>query len=167
MNLEKLNNSDQNSFTQILGEIFEHSPWIPQETWKNRPFNTIEHLHKNLKQTLEAADDIKKLDLVRTHPDLAGKLAVSGELTDFSTAEQQSAQLNKLTEEQFETLSKLNQTYKDKFQFPFIICVKDHTQTSIFEHFNKRVSNDSETEINAALKQISRIAWHRLNDLLT
>ena len=131
------------------------------------PLTLLSICIKNLKQTLEAADDIKKLDLVRTHPDLAGKLAVSGELTDFSTAEQQSAQLNKLTEEQFETISKLNQTYKDKFQFPFIICVKDHTQTSIFEHFNKRVSNDSETEINAALKQISRIAWHRLNDLLT
>jgi 2-oxo-4-hydroxy-4-carboxy-5-ureidoimidazoline decarboxylase len=167
MNLETLNHSDQSTFTQILGEIFEHSPWIPEETWEKRPFPTIENLHQHLKETLEAADEVKKLDLVRAHPDLAGKLAVSGELTNFSTAEQQSAQLNKLTSEQFETISGLNHNYRTKFKFPFIICVKDHTQTSIFEHFEERVNNDVETELIAALNQISRIAWHRLNDLLT
>ncbi|MDA0346569.1 MAG: 2-oxo-4-hydroxy-4-carboxy-5-ureidoimidazoline decarboxylase [Verrucomicrobia bacterium] len=162
-----LNHSDQRSFAQILGEIFEHSPWIPRETWEKRPFHTIENLHHDLRETLEAADEGQKLELIRAHPDLAGKLAISGELTDFSTAEQQSAKLNKLTAEQFETISKLNQAYKNKFKFPFIICVKDHTQSSIFKHFEERVNNDAETELNAALKQISRIAWHRLNDLLT
>ena len=167
MNLEILNNSDQSSFTQILGEIFEHSPWIPRETWTKRPFHSLENLHHELSETLEAADEKKKLELIRAHPDLAGKLAVSGELTEFSTTEQQSAQLDKLTEHQFETISKFNQAYKSKFEFPFIICVKDHTQSSIFKHFEERTNNDAETELNAALQQISRIAWHRLNDLLT
>lgn len=167
MDLQTLNQLDQKAFTKTLGEIFEHSPWIPHATWTTRPFASIEELHRALCNRLEDADHTQKLDLIRAHPDLAGKLAVSGELTDFSTAEQQSARLDKLTPKQFEKISKLNQSYKTQFQFPFIICVKDHTQSSIFQHFEERINNDSATELQAALKQICRIAWHRLNDLIT
>ena len=167
MELSFLNNLDQAAFTAALADIFEHSPWIPEATWDRRPFSSLKELHGKLCQTLEAAEETQKLDLIRAHPDLAGKLAVAGELTDFSTSEQASAQLDKLTAEQFERMSNLNQQYKDKFGFPFIICVKEHTQASIFEHFEKRVNNDADTELKDALFQISRIAWHRLNDLIS
>lgn len=166
MELSSLNNQDQTSFTTALADIFEHSPWIPERTWSARPFKTLEELHSKLCQTLDTSDTEHKLDLIRAHPDLAGKLAVAGELTDFSTAEQASAQLDQLTTEQFEHMSNLNQQYKDKFGFPFIICVKEHNQTSIFQHFEERVNHDAETELDAALYQIKRIAWHRLNDLI-
>lgn len=166
MNLSSLNEQDQSAFTDALADIFEHSPWIPEATWKTRPFNTLDDLHDKLCQTLDASAEELKLDLIRAHPDLAGKLAVAGELTDFSTAEQASAQLDKLTQDQFEHMSSLNQQYKNKFGFPFIICVKEHTQASIFEHFEERVNNDATSELEAALFQIKRIAWHRLNDLI-
>jgi 2-oxo-4-hydroxy-4-carboxy-5-ureidoimidazoline decarboxylase len=166
MNLSSLNQLDQTAFTEALADIFEHSPWIPKETWAARPFDSIEDLHGKLCKTLDASDTPHKLDLIRAHPDLAGKLAISGELTDFSTTEQASAQLDKLTAEQFERMSGLNQQYKDKFGFPFIICVKEHTQNSIFENFEERVNNDADAEQEAALFQIKRIAWHRLNDLI-
>ena len=104
--------------------------------------------------------------LLRAHPDLAGKLAVAGEMTDSSTAEQKSARLDQLTKEQFKHMSQMNDTYKNKFEFPFIICVKDHTQESIFSHFESRLINDMQAERSEALTQINRIAWHRLNDLL-
>jgi 2-oxo-4-hydroxy-4-carboxy-5-ureidoimidazoline decarboxylase len=166
MEFSALNDFEQAAFTDALAGIFEHSPWIPFEIWPARPFSSVEDLHDKLCAILQASSQEKKLDLIRAHPDLAGKLAVSGELTDFSTAEQQSAQLDKLTIDQFERVSNLNNTYKDKFHFPFIICVKEHTQDSIFEHFEERVNNDVDTEMNAALFQICRIAWHRLNDLI-
>lgn len=157
---------EQTAFTTALADIFEHSSWIPEQTWSARPFDSIEDLHDKLCKTLEASDTPHKLNLIRAHPDLAGKLAVAGELTDFSTSEQASAQLDKLSSEQFEKMSNLNQQYKDKFGFPFIICVKEHTQSSIFEHFEERVDNDVDAEQEAALFQIKRIAWHRLNDLI-
>ncbi len=167
MDLDTLNQLDQTAFTTALGEIFEHSPWIPHATWDRKPFNSIESLHRFLCETLAVADESRKLELIRAHPDLAGKLAISGELTEFSAAEQQSAQLDKLTAEQFEKITKLNESYKSKFKFPFIICVKDHTQSSIFQNFEERVNNDSDSELQAALKQICRIAWYRLNALLS
>jgi 2-oxo-4-hydroxy-4-carboxy-5-ureidoimidazoline decarboxylase len=166
MELSTLNESDQSVFTEALADIFEHSAWIPSETWPSKPFDSVEELHSKLCQTLSASTEEQKLQLIRAHPDLAGKLAVSGKLTEFSTSEQQSAQLDNLTLEQFERISNLNQKYKEKFEFPFIICVKEHTQSSIFDHFEERVNNDPETEVDAALFQICRIAWHRLNHLL-
>lgn len=166
MDLSSLNQLDQSAFTSALADIFEHSPWIPEATWEQRSFQSIDDLHTQLCKTLDAAGEDQKLELIRAHPDLAGKLAVAGELTDFSTAEQASAQLDKLTPEQFERMTNLNQAYKDKFGFPFIICVKEHTQASIFEHFEERVNHDAASELEAALFQIKRIAWHRLNDLI-
>lgn len=157
---------DQNGFTLALADIFEHSPWIPSKTWIERPFDTIDDLHEKLCLTLDAASTEQKIELIRAHPDLAGKLAISGELTEYSTNEQQSAQLDKLSKEQFKRISSLNNRYKEKFGFPFIICVKEHSQASIFEHFEERVQNDSNSELAAALFQICRIAWHRLNDLI-
>ena len=166
MELSVLNDFDQTAFTEALADIFEHSPWIPSETWKAGPFSSINDLHEKLCQTLDGSSDDQKLELIQAHPDLAGKLAVSGELTEFSTNEQQSAQLDKLTHDQFERISDLNERYKEKFQFPFIICIKEHTHASIFEHFEVRVNHDTKTELAAALHQICRIAWHRLNDLI-
>ena len=166
MQLIELNELDQGAFTATLADIFEHSPWIGEATWKSRPFGSLEELHGGLCQTLDASDETRKLDLIGAHPDLAGKLAVAGELTDFSTAEQASAQLDKLTPEQFEKMSNLNRRYKEKFGFPFIICVKEHTQAGIFKHFEDRVNHTAEVELDAALFQIKRIAWHRLNDLI-
>ena len=102
MELMELNELDREAFTAALADIFEHSPWIGEATWNRRPFKSLEDLHDQLCQTLDASDNDRKLDLIRAHPDLAGKLAVAGELTQFSTAEQASAQLDKLTSEQFE-----------------------------------------------------------------
>ena len=166
MKLRELNEFDQGGFTFALADIFEHSPWIPSETWIKKPFSSVDDLHEKLCETLATASSELKIKLIRAHPDLAGKLAMSGELTEFSSNEQQSAQLDKLTEEQFNRITELNNRYRETFGFPFIICVKEHTQASIFKHFEDRIRNDSDSELEAALFQIGRIAWHRLNDLI-
>ena len=166
MQLDTLNELDQAQFTEALGDIFEHSPWIPALTWEKRQFTGFKDLHGKLTETVEEATESQQLALIRAHPDLAGKLAVAGELTAFSTAEQQSARLDQLTTEQFDHMSQMNEAYKAKFGFPFIICVKDHNQESIFSHFESRLNNDQTAEHQEALKQIGRIAWHRLHDLI-
>lgn len=102
MDLVTLNQIDEHAFTETLGEIFEHSPWIPRESWSDRPFSSIEELHQVLCKIVATAPQFKQLELICAHPDLAGKLAIAGELTDFSRAEQKSARLDALTPGQFE-----------------------------------------------------------------
>ena len=132
-----------------------------------RPFADAEALYQALCDVLDEAPEERKVALIAAHPDLAGKLAIAGELTDFSTAEQQSARLDQLTPEQFAHITALNEQYRSRFGFPFVICVKDHTQASIFREFERRVNLARDAEIEAAVTQIKRIAWHRLQALLT
>lgn len=165
-NLERLNKLPASDFTATLGDIFEHSPWIVEGVTDQRPFEAVEALYEAMVAVLDAASEEKKVALIAAHPDLAGKLAVSGELTDFSTEEQKSARLDQLTPEEFEHISTLNTRYRDRFGFPFVICVKEHTQASIFSYFEERVNNERAVEIKEALSQIKRIAWHRLQATL-
>lgn len=166
MTVASLNTVSQEAFTEMLGGLFEHSPWIAEGAASRRPFADAEALHAAHCAVLDEASVAQKVALIAAHPDLAGKLAIAGELTAFSTAEQQSARLDQLTPEQFAHITALNEQYRSRFGFPFVICVKDHTQESIFKEFERRVHLDRADEIEAALTQIKRIAWHRLQALL-
>jgi 2-oxo-4-hydroxy-4-carboxy-5-ureidoimidazoline decarboxylase len=164
--LDRLNKLTSTEFVEELKDLFEHSPWIVEGTVADRPFFDGEAFYTALVEVLDATPVEAKVELIKAHPDLAGKLAVAGELTDFSAEEQQSARLDQLTAEQFKYISALNERYRERFGFPFVICVKEQTQESIFEHFAKRVENERSVEIEAALTQIKRIAWHRLQSVL-
>ena len=150
----------------MAGPLFEHSPWIAQAAAALRPFQTVEEMHRALLGVVASSPREKKLALIQAHPDLAGKLAVSGNLTEQSTVEQRSARLDRLSPDQFARMSALNADYKGRFGFPFIICVRDHTQDQIFEAFEHRLTLSLEVEMETALVQIGRIAWHRLIDLI-
>lgn len=165
--LSQLNSLDASDFRDVLGGIFEHSSWIPEQAHVTAPFESFDALYQALCDVTDAAPESDQLGLIRAHPDLAGKLAVAGELTDHSTSEQQSARLDQLSEDRFKEITQLNEAYKTKFSFPFIICVKDHTQDSIFANFRERLQNDASEERIAALTQIKRIAWHRLTDTVS
>ena len=131
LTLSQVNQLDAEQFVATLGFLFEGSPWIVAETWPKRPFASFDELHQKLCQTMEQASDEQKLALIRAHPDLAGKAAIAGELTPESTREQASAQLNQLTPDEYATFTRLNDAYRTKFLFPFIICVREHTKQSI------------------------------------
>ena len=167
MNLTELNALSQADFTAALGDIFEHSPWIAEATWPRRPFASVEELHAQLCATLAAADLTAKLTLIRAHPELAGKLAIRGELTDASTREQAGAGLNLCSPEEFARLTELNSAYNTRFGFPFILAVRGHDRSSIIANMAQRVGNLRDVEIATALAQIERIAGFRLRDLLT
>lgn len=108
----------------------------------------------------------KQLELLRAHPDLAGKAAVAGELTLESGREQASAGLDRLTPEEFEFFTRVNRAYREKFGIPMIFCVREHTKESILENAGERLENTPEEEVNTALVEVSKIAGLRLQDLL-
>ncbi len=167
MKLFDLNQDSDGDFVAALGAIFEHSPWVAETVVSSRPFVSVEQLHQVMSNAVDAASDESQLELINAHPDLAGKAALSGDLTDESTSEQAGAGLDRLSPEEYQTFHSLNDAYQSKFGFPFIIAVKGHDRHSILDAFRKRLENDSEAEKQTALKQIYRIAKFRLEGLLT
>ncbi len=155
------------AFTAALGHLFEHSPWIAEETWPKRPFADTDILHAALCATMRTAAPERQLALIRAHPDLAGRLAQQRRLTAESTREQASAGLDQLTDAELAEFTRLNDTYKAKFGFPFIICARLNAKATILNAMQSRVGNSPETEFATALGEIEKIARLRLEDLLS
>ncbi|HEY4317105.1 MAG TPA: 2-oxo-4-hydroxy-4-carboxy-5-ureidoimidazoline decarboxylase [Herbaspirillum sp.] len=164
--LDELNRLDAQAFTALLGGIFEHSPWVAAQAFRERPFAAIADLHAAMLHAVEGAGLDAQLELIRAHPELAGKAALRGELTAESTREQQGAGLDACSKEEFERLHALNDAYNGKFGFPFIVAVRGHTRDSILALMAQRLQNANETEIRQALHQIYRIAAFRLEDII-
>ncbi|NGP18286.1 allantoinase PuuE [Devosia aurantiaca] len=160
---------DKDEFVRRYGSIFEHSPWIAERAWDGEmgPANdTAIGLHFALRTQFRMATPEERLAVLRAHPDLAGKLAAAKRLTAESTAEQASAGLDHLTDEERETFTRLNTAYVEKFGFPFIIAVRDHDKASILETFERRIANTAEDEFATAAAQVERIALLRLKAIL-
>lgn len=164
--LPSLNQLPAAEFVRVAGPLYEHSPWIAARAAAARPFASVETLHAELVAVIAAASIEEQVGLIAAHPDLAGKLALSGQLTADSAAEQKTARLDQLSPADFARITTLNDAYRAKFGFPFVICVRDHSQTGIFEAFEKRAANARSAEIETALAQIARIGWHRLQALV-
>ena len=165
--VSELNKLGVEEFVATLKDIFEHSPWVAERVVCERPFKSIRGLQQKMAQAVSAASAREQLDLICAHPDLAGKAALSGDLTISSTNEQAGAGLDTLNEEEFDRFHKLNDTYKKRFGFPFILAVKGHDKHSILAAFEARLENDQDEERLEALKQIAEIARFRLDALLT
>ena len=166
MVLSELNSADRATFVAALGQLFEHSPWVAEETWSRRPFRDAAHLHAELCRTMQSAPAERQLALIRAHPDLAGRLARQKKLTAESTREQASAGLTELTDAELAEFTRLNDTYKARFGFPFIICARLNAKAAILAAMQSRLPNPPAIEHAAALAEIEKIAWLRLTDLL-
>jgi len=160
--LKSLNEMSKADFTEILGEIWEETPAIAQQSWHDRPFTDIESLHQSMLKVVQQMSAAEQLALIKAHPDLGSKT----KMAQASVQEQSQAGLNALSPEEYEQFQSLNQAYKDKFGFPFIIAVKNHTKVSILEAFKQRLQNDLESEKQQALSEISQIARFRLDALI-
>jgi 2-oxo-4-hydroxy-4-carboxy-5-ureidoimidazoline decarboxylase len=163
VSLEHLNAADATGFVAALGDIYEHAPWVAQAVWGQRPFATLAALHAAMMATVRAAPADRRLELIKAHPDLAGKAARAGSLTPHSKAEQASAGLDRLSEEEFAQFHRLNDAYREKFAMPFIICVRRHGKESILRQFERRLHNAAAAETETALAEIFRIAALRLD----
>ncbi|MCX7644753.1 MAG: allantoinase PuuE [Rhodobacteraceae bacterium] len=160
---------DRASFVARFGAVYEHSPWIAERAFAlelGPAHDCAEGMASALARVFRSASREERLGVLRAHPDLAGRLAQARRLTAESTAEQASAGLDALTDDERALFERLNLEYVGKHGFPFIIAVRDHTRASILEAFRRRIANDTETEFAEACAQVERIAWHRLKALL-
>ncbi|MEQ6916225.1 2-oxo-4-hydroxy-4-carboxy-5-ureidoimidazoline decarboxylase [Halomonas aquatica] len=160
---------DQAHFVEQFGEIYEHSPWVAELAWQQGlgpEQDTPEGLAEVMGRVLSDASAERQLEVIRAHPDLAGKAAVAGELTDDSTREQLGAGLDQCTPEEMARFERLNADYKAKFGFPFVMAIKGSDRHAILAAFETRLENDPAKERRAAVEQINRIARFRLDALL-
>ncbi|MBD0336006.1 MAG: 2-oxo-4-hydroxy-4-carboxy-5-ureidoimidazoline decarboxylase [Cyanobacteria bacterium Co-bin13] len=157
--LSALNQMDQATFTAALAEVFEDTPAIAAQSWQHRPFSSVKSLHQCMIDIVQALPLANQLALLRAHPDLGGRV----QMADASVQEQASVGLNQLTAEEYEQFLSLNQRYREKFKFPFIMAVAGQTQASILKAFAHRLENPEAEEIQQALQEVGQIAWFRLN----
>ena len=153
------------SLADVSG-LFEHSPWVAEAAWHRAPFAGVADLHAALEAAVREAPRERQLALILAHPELAGREAEEGTLTRESSSEQASAGLNRLTAGELEAWRRLNRSYRERFGFPLIVCVREHTKESIIAWGNARLDNSREQEIEVALGEITKIARLRLADLL-
>ncbi|MEX5727384.1 OHCU decarboxylase [Rhodovulum iodosum] len=156
-------------FVAAFGGIFEHSPWVAERAFElelGPAHDTAVGMQSALARAFRSAPPQDRLEVLRAHPDLAGKLAAARRLTDASAAEQASAGLDALTDAERAEFTRLNDAYTAKFGFPFIIAVRDHDKAGILAAFGKRIDNEAETEFAEACRQVERIARLRLDALL-
>jgi len=149
----------QDKFVERYGGIYEHSSWVAETAF----VIGITDLQAEMRAIVEEAGRDKQLILLRAHPDLAGKLAKTGALTHESTSEQASAGLDQCSDAEFAEFTKLNDLYKSKFGFPYILAVKGRQRVEILDNFRNRVKNDQQTEFREALDQVHQIAKLRLD----
>ena len=159
----------KDEFVRRFGGIFEHSAWVAERAYGlelGRAHDSAVGLHSALARIFRSANEDEKLKVLTSHPDLAGKLARAKRLTAESTAEQASAGLDALTDAERERFESLNKRYTEKFGFPFVIAAKDHGKSSILGSFEARLANRRDDEFAEACRQVERIAFLRLSDML-
>jgi urate oxidase/2-oxo-4-hydroxy-4-carboxy-5-ureidoimidazoline decarboxylase len=166
--MSDVNALDRRAFVARFGALFEDSPWIAAEAWDSRPWGSPEALHAAMLEVVARASQERQLALIKAHPDLVGRAALAGTLSKASITEQLAAGLDPdaLTAEEIARFQEANAAYQAKFGFPFVVCARENTKDAIVAGLAARLGNDRHTEIATALREIDRIAWNRLVDLV-
>jgi 2-oxo-4-hydroxy-4-carboxy-5-ureidoimidazoline decarboxylase len=160
--IAQLNQMSQDEFVAALGAVFEDTPAIAQTAWSDRPFQDGADLHQKMVQIVNGMTDAEQLALIKAHPDLGSR----AKMAEASVQEQAGAGLDLLSPEEYQLFHSLNEAYKTKFGFPFIIAVKNHTKASILQAFQQRLQNPIATEKQQALSEITQIARLRLEGIV-
>jgi 2-oxo-4-hydroxy-4-carboxy-5-ureidoimidazoline decarboxylase len=166
LTIEALNQASADDFIATLANVVEHSAWVAEAVERHRPYADAATLRAALVNALGTASRHRRLAMIRAHPDLANRTQRASGLTAESTAEQDSAGLDRLSDREFALFTTSNDAYKTKFGFPFILCVRRHTKDSILEMFARRLANSMPDEEGEAVGEIGRIATLRLAELL-
>lgn len=160
--IEEVNRADEGTFVEVLGGVYETSPWVAERARSERPFSSVDDLRETMEGVVENASREEQLELLRSHPDLGEKT----EMTEDSRKEQASAGLDELSPDQYEAFQRLNETYREEFGFPFIMAVKDESPEAIREAMEERVDHSKPEEFRTALNEVHEIARVRLQELL-
>ncbi|XP_022111031.1 uncharacterized protein LOC110990366 isoform X4 [Acanthaster planci] len=164
--IKEVNALSWDSFIQRFGSVVEHGQIVASAAWSKRPFANITTLHSAFCEFLDSLSHSGKEAILRCHPDLAGNLAQADQLTTESKKEQSSAGLLNLTREEANTIAELNDLYKSKFQFPFVICARENKIESIIAGLKVRIHNATDVELENGVNEVKKIAWHRMRDLI-
>jgi OHCU decarboxylase len=165
--LAAVNALGEREFVARFGGVFEHSPWVAERAWKNHPFHSLDELHQAMMQVVLQALRQEQLALVRAHPELAGAEAKEGTLTVDSSSEQGRLGFTRLNSNELEKMAQLNRSYREKHGFPCIVALRLHaTRESVVAEMERRVANDSDTELKNALEQIGHITRARLTKMI-
>jgi 2-oxo-4-hydroxy-4-carboxy-5-ureidoimidazoline decarboxylase len=165
--LSDLNAAAKDDFVATLRNVFEYSPWIAEQSATSRPFAGVNALFAAMKQVVDRAPAEQRLALIKAHPDLANKTQRAAGLTAESNAEQSSVGLDRLSDAEFDAFERVNNAYRAKFGFPYIVCARRQTRDSILRDFERRLPNDAATEMQTSIVEICRIAALRLDQLVT
>lgn len=171
--VEALLSKSEEEIAIFLGEIYEHSFWVAEKFVENKVVcsseSTISALAAGMKTIVDEASQEKKMILLKAHPDLCEKVGQKDStvvLTKESEEEQSRAGLQSLTEEELARFTRLNNAYKEKFNFPFILAVRNGSKYTVLSALEGRLPNTVEKEFPAALEQVHKIAWMRLLSLI-
>jgi len=160
--IDKVNKLSKSDFISIFGNVFEKTEWIAQKSYDLKPYKNFEELFSKMMEIFENIEKEKHLEILNAHPNLA----VEKKLTRDSKNEQKNASLNQCTEKEFLEFKKLNEEYKKKFGFPFIIAVKGKNKEEILNSFRQRITNNINLEFIEAKKQVKKIAIFRLSEII-
>ena len=160
--VDKVNKLSKSDFISIFGNVFEKTEWIAEKTYNSKPYKNFEELFLKMMKIFENSEKESHLEILNAHPDLA----IEKKLTKDSRNEQENANLNECSEEEFKEFKKLNEEYKKKFRFPFIITVKGKNKEEILNSFRQRITNNINLEFEEAKEQVKKIANLRLNEII-
>ena len=160
--IDKVNNLRKSDFISIFGNVFEKTQWIAEKTYNSKPYKNFEELFSKMMEIFENSKKERHLEILNAHPDLA----IEKKLTEDSKNEQKNASLNQCNDEEFIEFKKLNEEYKKKFGFPFIIAVKGKNKEEILNSFRQRITNNINLEFEEAKKQVKKIASFRLSEII-
>ena len=160
--IDKFNKLSKAEFISIFGNIFEKTEWIAERCYESKPYNNLDELVSKMMKIFENIEKERHLEILNSHPDLA----VEKKLTEDSKNEQKNASLDQCTDEEFVEFKKLNEEYKKKFGFPFIIAVKGKNKEEILNSFRQRITNNINLEFEEAKKQVKKIATFRLDEII-
>lgn len=164
--VEALNHASADAFVAAVGFAFEDSPWIARAAYARRPFSDRDALHAAMLAVVSNASEARQVALIAAHPDLAGRVAREGRLTAASRDEQAAAGLDRLSADELAHFERLNARYRARFSFPFVVCAREHTKTTILRALEVRLANERSAEIATAVAEIANIARLRLETVL-
>ena len=160
--VDKVNNLSKFDFISIFGNVFEKTEWIAEKAYNSKPYNNFEELFSKMMEIFENSKQQEHLKILNAHP----YLVVEKKLTRDSANEQNNANLDQCSDKEFEEFQKLNEEYKKKFGFPFIIAVKGKNKEEILNSFRQRITNNINLEFEEAKKQVKKIASFRLSEII-
>ena len=158
---------DGPAFAAAFGAVVEHSPWVADAAHAHAPFASTARLELAFTAALRGAGEDERRQLLRAHPELAGREAQAGELTEASASEQRAARLDRLTPAQLADLRAINAAYRERFGFPYISCVREHSVASLLTWGRARLEREPADEARTALAEVDKIVALRLSALVT